>query len=157
MSRSQYCSHRIGLTIVAAIGMSSIGSPVRAQLGGMTPGANLKQTVIAPVYQRDVNGKGEVPVGLDETFKNGQLIEASVNGASMVSQGVKLVDGKLVGVPVGGPYTINYRVKSANTIKSGSVGPVFVGDLWVLAGQSNMEGVGDLIDVTPPDPPGDGW
>jgi type 1 glutamine amidotransferase len=118
----------------------------------MTPGANLKQTVIAPVYQRDVNGKGEVPVGLDETFKNGQLIEASVNGASMVSQGVKLVDGKLVGVPVGGPYTINYRVKSANTIKSGSVGPVFVGDLWVLAGQSNMEGVGDLIDVTPPDP-----
>ena len=32
------------------------------------------------------------------------------------------------------------------------VGPVFVGDLWVLAGQSNMEGVGDLIDVTPPHP-----
>ena len=35
---------------------------------------------------------------------------------------------------------------------STSVGPVFVGDLWVLAGQSNMEGVGDLIDVTPPNP-----
>ena len=33
-----------------------------------------------------------------------------------------------------------------------SVGPVFVGDLWVLAGQSNMEGLGDLIDVTPPNP-----
>ena len=31
-------------------------------------------------------------------------------------------------------------------------GPVFVGDLWVLAGQSNMEGVGDLVDVTPPHP-----
>ena len=31
-----------------------------------------------------------------------------------------------------------------------TVGPVFVGDLWVLAGQSNMEGVGDLVDVTPP-------
>src|SRR5262249_28744486 len=29
---------------------------------------------------------------------------------------------------------------------------VFVGDLWVLAGQSNMEGVGDLVDVTPPHP-----
>ena len=27
-----------------------------------------------------------------------------------------------------------------------------MGDLWVLAGQSNMEGVGDLIDVTPPNP-----
>ena len=29
---------------------------------------------------------------------------------------------------------------------------MFVGDLWVLAGQSNMEGVGNLIDVTPPHP-----
>jgi sialate O-acetylesterase len=29
---------------------------------------------------------------------------------------------------------------------------VFVGDLWVLAGQSNMQGVGDLVDVTPPHP-----
>jgi sialate O-acetylesterase len=27
-----------------------------------------------------------------------------------------------------------------------------VGDLWVLAGQSNMEGVGDLVDLQPPDP-----
>src|SRR5262249_11890123 len=26
------------------------------------------------------------------------------------------------------------------------------GDLWVLAGQSNMEGLGDLVDVTPPSP-----
>ncbi len=30
------------------------------------------------------------------------------------------------------------------------IGPVFVGDLWVLAGQSNMQGVGNLTDVTPP-------
>ena len=30
------------------------------------------------------------------------------------------------------------------------VEPIFVGDLWVLAGQSNMEGVGNLTDVTPP-------
>ena len=32
------------------------------------------------------------------------------------------------------------------------VGDVLVGDLWVLAGQSNMEGVGDLVDVQKPDP-----
>ena len=29
---------------------------------------------------------------------------------------------------------------------------MYVGDIWVLAGQSNMEGVGDLVDVTPPNP-----
>ncbi len=41
-------------------------------------------------------------------------------------------------------------IKGAKAITT--VGPVFVGDLWVLAGQSNMEGVGNLIDVTPPHP-----
>ncbi len=71
----------------------------------------------------------------------------------MAGQGIKLVDGKLVGVPVGGPYTITCSVqRSVNGIMTTSVGPVFVGDLWVLAGQSNMQGVGDLIDVTPPNP-----
>ena len=59
----------------------------------------------------------------------------------MATQAIKLVDGKLVGVPVGGPYTITCNVKSrASDDDHESVGPVFVGDLWVLAGQSNMEG-----------------
>ena len=66
----------------------------------------------------------------------------------------RIVDGKLVGVPVGGPYTFSYTDSAApnrGTITR-SIGPVFVGDLWVLAGQSNMQGVGDLVDVTPPNP-----
>ena len=44
------------------------------------------------------------------------------------------------------------RVEGDKRSRPPTVGPVFVGDLWVLAGQSNMEGVGDLIDVTPPHP-----
>ena len=70
--------------------------------------------------------------------------------AAPVSEGGKFADGKLVGVPVGGPYTIALTVKKGNQTITEAVGPVFVGDLWVLAGQSNMQGVGDLIDVTPP-------
>ena len=62
----------------------------------------------------------------------------------------RFVDGKLVGVPVGGPYTIAVTIKREGTLEIESIGPVFVGDLWVLAGQSNMQGVGDLLDVTPP-------
>ena len=83
-----------------------------------------------------------------------ELFDARISGGNMASQGIKLVDGKLVGVPVGGPYTITCSVKvgPGNGTVTTSVGPVFVGDLWVLAGQSNMEGVGDLIDVTPPNP-----
>ena len=57
-------------------------------------------------------------------------------------------------MPVGGPYTISVTIKKGSSTVTESVGPVFVGDLWVLAGQSNMEGVGDLIDVTPPNTAG---
>ncbi len=48
-------------------------------------------------------------------------------------------DGTSHGLPVGGPY----EIEGAHDI--------LVGDLWVLAGQSNMEGVGDLIDAEAPD------
>ena len=57
-------------------------------------------------------------------------------------------ESKLVGVPVGGPYTIVCEVKHESQTTTARITNVFVGDLWVLAGQSNMEGVGDLIDVT---------
>lgn len=56
----------------------------------------------------------------------------------------------LTGIPTGGPYRIEVRMQGGNSVAS--VDNVLVGDLWVLAGQSNMEGVGDLIDVQQPDP-----
>ena len=56
--------------------------------------------------------------------------------------------GELKGLRTGGPYTVEVRAGGSTTV----VGDVLVGDLWVLAGQSNMEGVGDLVDVQKPDP-----
>ena len=47
-------------------------------------------------------------------------------------------DGTAHGLPVGGPYELE------------DAQDILVGDLWVLAGQSNMEGVGDLVDVETP-------
>lgn len=49
-------------------------------------------------------------------------------------------DGTARGFPTGGPY------------ETEGARDVLVGDLWVLAGQSNMEGVGDLIDIEMPSP-----
>lgn len=43
---------------------------------------------------------------------------------------------KLTGIPIGGPYTV--------TINQQVWHDVYVGDLWLLAGQSNMQGVGWL-------------
>ena len=53
---------------------------------------------------------------------------------------VTLDNGETVELPAGGPYEV------------GGANNVLVGDLWILAGQSNMEGVGDLVDVEPPSP-----
>lgn len=43
---------------------------------------------------------------------------------------------KVKGIPVGGPYTVRINEEEFHDI--------YVGDLWILAGQSNMEGVGWL-------------
>jgi len=52
---------------------------------------------------------------------------------------------KLAGLPSGGPYRVELRVRSGRkAIDSLTVDDIFVGDVWVLAGQSNMEGIGNL-------------
>ena len=53
---------------------------------------------------------------------------------------VTLDSGETVELPVGGPYEV------------GGAKNVLVGDLWILAGQSNMEGSADLVDVETPHP-----
>ena len=56
----------------------------------------------------------------------------------------------LIGIPTGGPYRIELRMQGGTSVIA--FNNILVGDLWILAGQSNMEGVGDLIDVQQPDP-----
>ncbi|HZW34601.1 MAG TPA: sialate O-acetylesterase [Isosphaeraceae bacterium] len=155
MSRSRWFSPRIGFVMVAALGMTAIDRPVLAQPEPGRVFVKLKEPVASRVYQRDVNGRADIPIVVEEPRQKGdeaKLINASLNAQNQATTGVKLVDGKLVGVPVGGPYTISCQLEVGRAFVTTTVGPVFVGDLWVLAGQSNMQGVGDLIDVTPPHP-----
>jgi len=51
-----------------------------------------------------------------------------------------------VHLKTGGPYTLRLRLRHQPE-QTAEVKELLVGDLWVLAGQSNMEGVGDLVDV----------
>ena len=55
---------------------------------------------------------------------------------------------QLKGIPTGGPYAVELSCGA----KSVTVDEVFVGDLWLMAGQSNMEGVGNLADAPKPHP-----
>ena len=54
----------------------------------------------------------------------------------------------LSGIPVGGPYRLTLECGK----EAISVAPVFVGDVWLLAGQSNMQGVGNLDGAAKPHP-----
>ena len=58
--------------------------------------------------------------------------------------------GEVKRVPSGGPYRLEVRLQGAES--SLSIANLLVGDLWVLAGQSNMEGLGELIEVQQPSP-----
>lgn len=55
-------------------------------------------------------------------------------------------------LPVGGPYRIDFWIggKEGTGVLGASVLDVLVGDLWLLAGQSNMQGVGVLAAVEEP-------
>ncbi len=62
---------------------------------------------------------------------------------------------KLVGIPVGGPYEVALRVlpkkgKSQDDVFEAK--NVLVGDVWLLGGQSNMEGIGLLTGAAKPMP-----
>jgi len=60
----------------------------------------------------------------------------------------------LTDIPLGGPYTIEFQIKdTSGEIKEGaSIHDVLVGDVWILAGQSNMQGNGNMENVTEPHP-----
>ncbi len=54
----------------------------------------------------------------------------------------------LSGIPVGGPYRLTLECGN----EKASVAPIFVGDVWLLAGQSNMQGVGNMDGAAKPHP-----
>jgi sialate O-acetylesterase len=58
----------------------------------------------------------------------------------------------LKGVPAGGPYTIKLEMERGR-VPAWIVEDVLVGDLWICAGQSNMEGVGRRHGVDLPNHP----
>jgi sialate O-acetylesterase len=114
----------------------------------------LKQPVAYRVYQRGHDDKADIPVEIEGLPEGAKVVAASLSNNPNQNGSTQLTveDAKLVGVPTGGPYFLDVVFQVGAESHSIQVPNVFVGDLWVLAGQSNMQGVGDLIDVTPPHP-----
>ncbi|MBL8173273.1 MAG: sialate O-acetylesterase [Bryobacterales bacterium] len=107
------------------------------------------------VFQRDNEGIASLNLSGAAQGLNGRALEVRATGKHGVLPGKdwsaagKIAANKWtakIDLPTGGPYRI--EVRSNNIVQS--VNNILIGDLWVLAGQSNMEGVGDLVNVEPP-------
>lgn len=142
---------RLSIAAAALVGLSALLAPLGSAQAQLVVDAEAASKMKAPaahqVYQRDVNGLADIALQLTDDWKDAEVVEAGISGLAGLP---RFADGKFSGVPTGGPYFVTAVLKKGDVVEKLTVGPLFVGDLWVLAGQSNMQGVGDLVDVTPP-------
>lgn len=109
------------------------------------------------VYQRNEQDQSDIPFGLELSGPLTGEVEARLYSAERSAQWQRIGTverspfyGTLKNIPTG-TYGIEFRVSGGEHTASASVYPVFVGDLWILAGQSNMEGCGKELEVEPPE------
>lgn len=141
----------VSLLLLPLLGCSSAGLAFGQNLV-VTSGAAPYQ-----VYQRGADNAA--PIRAEGTVEGtAKAVEARIVSKGRVLQGfgwkqAGAVQGgrfaaEVASVPAGGPYRLELRAVGSPAITA--VDNLLVGDLWVLAGQSNMEGVGNLQDTPLP-------
>jgi hypothetical protein len=56
-------------------------------------------------------------------------------------------------IPVGGPYTVEFRLAGqGRSVEKMAIREIYVGDVWFMAGQSNMQGIGNMNRAPKPHP-----
>lgn len=116
------------------------------------------------VFQRDERDEAFIPIKLELAgalpASSGHRAEARIVGTDVAGPWSPLdpeegsaYKGALNNVPIG-EYVVEVRIVSGadeSELLSSFAKPVFVGDLWMLAGQSNMDGVGKLGEIQQPE------
>ncbi len=98
------------------------------------------------VVQRDCDSNGTCRVLLDKSWKGNDEVKITVkrkDGKVVLKQIVKPEKKNkyvlIQNIPVGGPYKI--IISTPNKKPKKTYKNILVGDIWILAGQSNMQGV----------------
>ncbi|MFH1614726.1 MAG: sialate O-acetylesterase [Planctomycetota bacterium] len=114
------------------------------------------------VLQR--NGRGFCETTIVGTSSTGGKVQIRVRKGGRVLPGLDFkrlgtvkkggFSIKLKGIPAGGHYDISLRLLKSDGTAEGQAEfkDVLVGDVWILAGQSNMEGIGLLKNAAKPIP-----
>ena len=137
------------LSLVSILGFLPLAAQTLQVTGGAAP---------YQVYQRGPGGTASISVEGAAANAAGRVVEARItrSGNPFPVAGWKPA-GKVAGnsftatieaVPAGGPYRLELRAGAGAAVIG--VDNLLVGDLWVLAGQSNMEGVGNLMNTPLP-------
>jgi len=106
------------------------------------------------VIQRDTDSNGACRVKLDEDWKGSDEVKIIVkekNDKVVLKQCVKPQNDNYIlieNIPVGGPYVVTLSTQN-NKLKK-TYKNILVGDIWILAGQSNMQGVAKPKEKYPP-------
>ncbi len=108
------------------------------------------------VYQRSANGTSDLSCYGTCSVVSG-AVEALINDGREGYEGEWQLVGRAANgcwqaavsdLHTGGPYNIDLRIVSnGNVVESVKVTDILVGDLWILAGQSNMQGCGDMVNT----------
>lgn len=111
------------------------------------------------VIQRDSAGLGTIQCG-GTSARDGEVWARVLRDARPVDglgwrQAGTSADGtfsaEVRDIPTGGPYSIEFRVGAPDPDEFGTrVDNIVVGDLWILAGQSNMHGCGRMRNAETP-------
>jgi sialate O-acetylesterase len=148
----------IGLILLQAV---AAGAPAYAQrqASGLSITAGLEDH---RVFQRGDDERADVLVSGRVGSRQADTVQFRVLRRRLVLEGFDWTDAgavaerqwqaRIQGLPVGGPYDMEFRAldRRGEPLARVEVRNVLVGDLWILAGQSNMEGVGNLEDTAPP-------
>lgn len=105
-------------------------------------------------FSGDTHAAGDVIVRVTKGGKKVKGFDGKVVGKASNGK----IEGKLVGLPAGGPYNVVVAVVSrgsksqAVVTEKQTIKGVLVGDVWIAAGQSNMQGCGNSPYRAKPDP-----